>query len=214
MKLYLVRHGQSKGNINKQEYFEKLDCDVELTEKGKLDAVDAANKIISINQDLISRKDNVVESNTYFKLHNSSYLRAIDTANILRQTLTTNPNYRVEKQVESCLCRERHWGKLRDIVSQRQNTESHFNFYYKPENGESFADCFQRVAIFHQWMISNTIYENNIVVAHGEFNKLYLMYLLGWKVEEFENWRCPKNGEVFLIEDGKLSDLTPLTIKH
>jgi broad specificity phosphatase PhoE len=214
MKLYLVRHGESVGNKNQLEYFKKLDCNVELTEKGKLDAVNAANKIISINQALISRRDNVVESNTHFKLYNSSYLRAIDTANILRQTLTKNPNYRVEKQVESCLCRERHWGKLRDIVSKREHTDDHFNFYYKPENGESFADCFQRVAIFHQWMISNTIYENNIVVAHGEFNKLYLMYLLGWKVEEFENWKSPKNGEVFLIENGKLSDLTPLTIKH
>jgi broad specificity phosphatase PhoE len=116
----------------------------------------------------------------------------------------------MHKAIPSPLCIEREWGSLRDIVESRQKTEHHFNFYYRPNNGESYCDVYKRSAIFHQWMVNNTVYENNIIVAHGEFNQVYLMHLLNWDVKEFEKWGHQKNGEVWLVDNGTLSSLTPL----
>jgi hypothetical protein len=36
------------------------------------------------------------------------------------------------------------------------------------------------------------------------------MHLLNWDVEEFYKWKNQDNGEVWLIENGQLSSLTPL----
>lgn len=222
MYIYLVRHGQSEGNIDKSKYFEKLDCNIELTDKGRDDSKSAANKIM----DLINTVNPFTQTTMYpkFKTNlnffHSSYTRAIQTTEIITNTIHNSDDFIINKVYETPICREREWGGLRDIVAMGSKTEQHFNFYYRPIGGESFADCYQRVMSFHQWMAITTKCEHNVVVAHGEFNRLYLMYLLNWKIDEFTKYKNPKNGEVFLIrvENDKfinrnsLSAITPLTI--
>ena len=210
MRIFLVRHGQSRGNIDKSEYFKYHDSDIELTDIGRTDALNSGLKIINILQSINKSKYNLEEP-TYFNLVHSTYKRASQTADIITNASMDWKRFKVEKTTPSPLCIEREWGSLRDIVSSRLKTDEHFNFYYRPVNGESFCDVYRRAAIFHQWLINNTIYENNIVVAHGEFNKVYLMHLLNWDVVEFEKWKNQKNGEVWLIENGELSSRTPLT---
>jgi broad specificity phosphatase PhoE len=34
IQLYLIRHGQSEGNVNTQVYYDKNDCDIQLTDLG------------------------------------------------------------------------------------------------------------------------------------------------------------------------------------
>lgn len=216
MNLFLVRHGVSEGNLNKAKYFEKLDCDIELAEQGKEHAEQAAWEILKLTARLQANHITYDSEKEPFRFNMfySSYMRAKQTASIIHDAITGWEGATINKSIETPLCREREWGGLRDIVQMGKKTEEHFNFFYTPTGGESFADCFHRVATFHQWLVSNTIYENNIVVAHGEFNKLYLMYLLNWSIDEFNKWKTPRNGEVYLIEDGELSPLTPLTVNN
>ena len=206
MRLFLLRHGQSKGNINQSEYFNNHDSDIELTEKGEDDSLDAADKIINIMETFTNE---MIPS--HFKLVHSTYKRAIQTADIISTRISMNPKYNIDDIITTPLCREREWGSLREDIQKAFDRNKLFNFYHKPVGGESFADCFTRVAIFHQWLESTTKYQNNVIVAHGEFNKLYLMYLLNWDIDEFNKWNTPRNGEVYLIDNGKLSPLTPLT---
>ena len=173
------------------------------------DALNAGVKICSMVSGFDALRDNP-PSKRYFNLVHSTYKRATQTADIIKATMD-DIMFSVQKQIPSPLCIEREWGSLRDIVESRMKTEEHFNFYYRPLNGESFCDTYKRAAIFHQWLLINSYYEDNIVVAHGEFNKVYLMHLLNWDVEEFERWKNQKNGEVWLVEDGELSSATPLT---
>jgi len=222
MRLYLVRHAESEGNINKAKYFEKLDCDIEITEKGKGQAIQAGERIMDLNDHLVSKNDPdymyPTKNPPYrFNMVYSPYTRAKQTANIIHGRITSFEGYHIENFIEMPLLVERHWGSLRDIVESGKKTEDHFNFFYRPTGGESFMDTYQRVVLFDMWLKANTKYENNIVVAHGEFNKLYLMYLLGWSVEEFNKWKSPKNCEVFVINRNNtanmLCPLTPLTEK-
>jgi broad specificity phosphatase PhoE len=212
MKLFLVRHGTSQGNVNPRVYFEQNDCDIELTEKGKDDAAKAADRIYNIVTTSYNDDDIYLQKQIHrFNVVHSTYKRATQTCNILCDKLKEYTETTVEKITPSPLCREREWGSLRDILESRKHTKDHFNFYYKPTNGESFADTYQRAVIFHQNLITTSRYYNNIIVAHGEFNKVYLMYLLGWDVAEFEKWSNQKNGEVWVVENRKLSSLTPLS---
>lgn len=204
-RLFLVRHGTSEGNVNKQVYFEKLDCDVELTPKGQGDAANASDKIHEL---LANNMGNI-------NIFHSTYKRATQTANIIYDRLNDSGRT-VEKFIPTPLCREREWGSLRDIIKQNLKAEEHFNFYYTPLGGESFADVYQRAAIFHQWMEKVTNNDINIVVAHGEFNKVYLMHLMNWDTAQFEEWDNLQNGEVWEIQTTKagniLSHLTPLRV--
>lgn len=214
-RIFLVRHGQSLGNVSPSVYFEKFDCDIELTEQGHLDAVKAGNKIIELTDKIYRRDEEYPNLGiSRFEVFHSPYARAKQTANDIISTLLDDDNFSVEKIHETPLLREREWGSLRDIVVHGMKTESHFNFYYRPDGGESFADAYQRALTFYQWFLNTSKYENNIIVAHGELNKLLLMHMLEWNVEEFEKWKTPRNGEVYLLNDRKLSISTPLTIKH
>jgi len=210
MNIYLVRHGQSTGNKNSSEYFKKLDCDIELTKKGYQDAKNAAKRIKFLQF-----------SSFIGNVYSSPYVRAKETAKTIMDNFTMDSKSYINDYIESPLLREREWGGLRDIIESGQKTEHHFNFFYRPLNGESFADCFHRAATFDNWLMLNATAENNIIVAHGEFIKLYLMHKLNWTIEEFNSWRTPKNGEVFLLQSSdsddkkfKLSALTPLTERH
>ncbi len=211
MNIYLIRHGESRGNVDKSEYFRNPDSEIELTDKGKLDAVNAAFKIVDIVDTFNQQKSYPSNEVTRFSLFHSTYKRATQTANIIQNTINDGYLCTVDDILPSPLCIEREWGSLRDIVSARLKTDEHFNFYYRPVNGESFCDTYKRAAIFHQWLLNTTKCENNIVVAHGEFNKVYLMHLLNWNISEFEKWKNQRNGEVWLIRDGELSSITPLT---
>ena len=219
MRIYLVRHGESLGNKNPAVYFEKLDCEIDLTEKGKGDAVNAGKKLMDLANEI--RDNNTPEGldkePINFNLYHSSYVRAKRTAEIVDKTISANPGYNINNVYETPLIREREWGSLRELVEQGIDKANHFNFYYRPINGESFADAYQRAIIFHYSYMINSPYENNIVVAHGEFNRVYLLYLLNEQVSTFDKWKNMKNGEVFLVIDGKLSPSTPVTeryIKH
>jgi broad specificity phosphatase PhoE len=222
MKIYLTRHSQSTGNIDKSEYFRKLDCDIGLTEQGRHDSIKTADRIMDIHDIIVHKNDDDYSHESKnppykFNMYYSPYLRARQTANLIHGKISGTDGYNINEYKENPLLVERSWEGLRDIILAGKKTEDHFNFYYRSIGGESFADAYQRVVLFDMLLKSTSKYEHNIVVAHGEFNKLYLMHLLGWSVEEFKKWKTPRNGEVYLIDGGTLSNLTPLTekiIKH
>lgn len=215
MRIFLVRHGESEGNKNSRVYFEKNDCDICLTEKGKADAVGAGDRILDLLDHFNNRFQNTLIKRTppfVFACYHSTYKRAEQTANIVIDRINSFEGYKIETIKSSPLLREREWGSLRDIIKSRQKTDDHFNFYYRPTGGESFSDAYQRAAIFHQYLLQDSRYYNNIIVAHGELIKVYLMHLMSWSVDEFKKWDNLKNGEVLVFDTDtkQLSSFTPL----
>ena len=204
--IFLVRHGQSLGNVNKSVYYTTPDSKITLTEKGKEQALDAGARICSLSKLLDGQ-------NTWFHVCYSPYERAKETKDILVDFMLSDRKL-ITFQREDPRLREREWGKLRDLNDTHKGNKDHFfDFFYKPDGGESFADCYDRVSNFHQWLEFNSKEENVIIVAHGESIKCYMAYLLGWTEQEFSRYKNPKNCEVFLIEKGynnfELSKHTP-----
>lgn len=184
MNLYLVRHGESLGNVDSSAYHQMLDCDVPLTEKGALQSLNVASKLNSKFQTYAS-----------VEVYHSPYLRAKDTA----FRIFDNLKMRKEKY-ESPLLVERDWADLRNIIDSKNfDRKTHFNFFYRPLNGESFLDCYKRVIMFFDYLRQNSKTNHVVIVSHGEWIALALMYLDKMTVENFSENR-PKIKNCSIIE--------------
>ena len=188
-KLFLIRHAESEGNVDKSVYYEKHDSEIVITENGHAQAKACATQLLQ----LIGDKS--------IDIYASSYTRALQTSQYVFDALQQDGQRLVTMQ-ENPLLRERDWGSLRDIVDNRHlKKEAHFNFYYRPDHGESYADAYARVFSFfthlrcirHQKSYKSDI----VIVSHGEWIRLALMYLDGFGVQHFaENRKNPKNASI------------------
>ena len=180
MNLYFIRHGESIANTDPSEYYRNLDCHIELTEQGKAQCEEAANEL----SNLIN-----LWGGTFIV---SPFKRARDTANLIMDELFAGNrhNIRVSWEVkENPLITERAWGGLREVVESKEfNPDVHFNFFHVPPNGgESFHQCYQRVVLFFQELRHNHHKSDQIIiVSHGEWIRLALMYLDGTTVADFD----------------------------
>lgn len=185
-KIFLIRHAESEGNVDKSVYYEKHDSEICITENGRSQAKECSDLLVS----LIGQ--------AHVDIHTSSYIRARQTSQYLFDALQHNGNA-VTTQ-ENSLLRERDWGSLRDIVDNRHlKKEAHFNFYYRPDKGESYADAYGRVFAFFTHLRcrraeSNSHSSDVVIVSHGEWIRLALMYLDGFGIDYFaEHRKNPKN---------------------
>lgn len=210
-KLFFVRHGESKGNVDKKVYYDMRDQDIQLTERGHEQAKTVGTWLY--NQ--------VVDWDTWgtLSVYCSPYTRAVQTANNIVDVLSSyEDDCDVTFRRQDPRLREREWGNLRDLNdSHTKGAKDHlFDFFYKPDGGESFANVYDRVACFHQWLLTQDSGSNIVIVAHGESIKCYLAYLFGWTPEEFSMWKNPENCKVIMVNEhiGRyaLSPVTPLEI--
>lgn len=185
LQVYLVRHGQSEGNLDTQVYYDKNDCDIELTSLGHEQSLAAGTELATLL------------THPHPQVICSPYMRAKQTASNIYSILAQDslPSLR-----EDVLVREREWGSLRTVVDNRHlKREEHFNFYYRAECGESYADAYQRVVLFFQGILLQQLHNPSndapiIIISHGEWIRLALMYLDGNDVEYFTvNRKNPKN---------------------
>jgi 2,3-bisphosphoglycerate-dependent phosphoglycerate mutase len=182
MILYLIRHGESLGNVDPDTYRRIIDCDVPLTKLGIKQAKECG-KILSkdhIDEDF-RQIDIYGYSDPVLDIEYSPYLRAKDTCKLISNKLPFD-----HKCKENVLLREREWGELREHVeSEYFDPNKHLNFFYRPDNGESFADLYTRVVTYFNSIINRGSHRIKVIVAHGEWIKLALMYLDGVSVEDF-----------------------------
>lgn len=184
MNLYLIRHGESIGNISPEAYKMMPEWKIHLTEEGKKQAENAGKNLSDI---------------AIFHMISSPYVRARETANIIKKQIKTIYSASGIYYQESPLIIERAWGNLRDEVNQFETREERnhlFDFYRRPIGGESFVDVYQRAFVFLEYLKNNFKDENIIIVSHGEFLKVLLMIIDGNTVEEFDGLRNPKNCEI------------------
>lgn len=205
--IFIVRHGQSEGNVNKDLYREKPDYAMFLTDKGKQQAWVAGLQIKSkIGAERIG-------------LYHSSFFRA-------RQTMEGSCANLDDKQIayikEDPRLREQEWhsglSKGWNYQAERERAE-YGQFYYRFKGGESCADVYDRVSDFLHSMFRDFEKPNcppNVAIfAHGITNRVFLMRFLHLTVEQFEEIKNPANGTVWqlsLQQDNKYKLVTPYEI--
>jgi broad specificity phosphatase PhoE len=209
-RIFIVRHGQSKGNVNREVYKDTPDYAVELTDVGNGEAV-------GVGQNM----SNIIE-NESVQFYVSPFWRTRQTYRGIRQSFPRYlKNHGIYKYYEDPRLREQEWaGKFPpkgfDMIMERER-DAYGHFYYRFKGGESCADVFDRVGGFLNTLFrdfeKDDFPENCIIVTHGMAMRLLLMRWFHVSVEQFELWRNPKNCEYFLLElqeDGKYKLVTPL----
>jgi broad specificity phosphatase PhoE len=202
-RIILIRHGESEGNIDKNQYQFRPDYALNLTPKGIGQARQAGLEIMEI-----------VGSET-IHAYVSPYFRTRQTYQHLQVGLAANTS----KMIEDPRIREQEWGHLRHpgenegIIQQRDNFST---FYYRIPDGESGADVFDRVSTFLETLYRDfnkpDYPQNALIVTHGMTLRLFLMRWFHLTVEEFENLRNPRNCQV-VVMNKKTDDKYELVTK-
>lgn len=199
LNIFLVRHGQSEGNVNKEIYTEKPDYTVELTDKGKQQAQNVGKELAKI-----------ISPEEHIQIYCSPLWRT-------RQTfLEIEKTYKNYHYYEDSRLREQEWSQ--DMITKsgfdekaEEYRNSYGHFYYRfREGGESCADVFDRVSDFLNTLFrsfDDSDYPSNvIIISHGMTIRLFLMRFFHVSVEEFESWANPKNCEMFHLELDKITE--------
>ncbi|WP_028745155.1 histidine phosphatase family protein [Rhizobium mesoamericanum] len=207
MRIFLVRHGESLGNINEKAYRQFGDHNVPLTQWGYRQVLLAGRGLVSYLAELPERENQSLD------IWYSPFLRTRQSKDALLEIL---PPEWVGDVREDYLLREQDFGlftEIYDHAERRQKFPDEFEkwarmrnnsgkFYARPPDGESRADVAQRVRLFLQTVIDGTTDEGNdiIIVGHGVTNRAFEMDFLHHAVDWFERSDNPGNSDVTLIE--------------
>lgn len=201
--IVLIRHGESVGNVDKEIYKTIPDYALQLTDKGKQQAIDAGNNI-----KLLIGSDSV-------KFYISPFWRTRQTYEGLAKSFPASVPY------EDPRLREQEWhGKLPVdgyMSAYEMERDSYGHFYYRFDGGESCADVFDRISSFLDTMFRDfdkaTYPETAIIVTHGMTLRVFLMRFLHLSVEEFEMLHNPDNCGIVALslnKNNKYELVTPL----
>jgi broad specificity phosphatase PhoE len=209
--IYLVRHGESEGNIDEGIYKTIPDWQIGLTPKGKKQAVEARHILYKDIQENLPIPNWGNRAAAF--IYSSPLRRAKQTAE------TINCSFKAKIFYDPRL-REQEWGNYAEdqIVKKVAKERKRFStFYYRMPNGESGADVYDRVTTVLDTMFRDFAKENFpwnvIIVSHGLTIKAFLMRWFHWDPQDFDNYRNLKNCEIvkMLMNDkGKYDLVTPL----
>ncbi|MDM9625808.1 phosphoglycerate mutase family protein [Rhizobium sp. S152] len=207
MRIFLVRHGESLGNIDERAYGQFGDHNVPLTQWGHRQAIQAGEAIAAHIAGLTGPDLGKL------RIWYSPFLRTRQTRDAL---LTVLPPDRIGHASEDYLLREQDFGlftEIYDRAEQKQKFPDEFEkwarlrsnsgkFYARPPDGESRADVAQRVRLFLQTMMHDVSNGNDnvVIVGHGVTNRAFEMNFLQHPVEWFERSDNPGNADITLIE--------------
>ncbi|KAI9012182.1 histidine phosphatase superfamily [Hyaloraphidium curvatum] len=204
-KIILVRHGQSEGNVDWSVMATKPDHMLELTEKGRDEALQVGKQL----RRLVDRDDRV-------RFYVSPYVRARQTLDgILRSFGGARPP--AEEARKEPRLREQDWGNFQNFVEMEKikaERMAYGHFFYRIPHGESGADVHDRLSIFLDALARSQArsYPNHptvlIVVTHGLLARLFVMRFMRLSVAEFEKWKNLRNCEYLVMERVDASERT------
>ena len=217
--LILIRHGQSTWNLEKR--FTGW-VDVDLTEKGKLEAKKAGNLI-------------KIENIKIKYYYSSLQLRAINTLKLVQESLNDNQDFTKAWQLN-----ERHYGELTGLnkieMGKKLGEEKVYQFRrswdlkpsplskqssFHPSNidtykdvpiknipdTESLKDTFVRVTNYYMSEIIKNLNNGNVLIsAHGNSIRALCKYLFKLDEEQISSLEIP-TGNPLLIEIDKSQNI-------
>ncbi|HEY0447584.1 histidine phosphatase family protein [Actinophytocola sp.] len=189
MRIILLRHAESLGNIDELAYTRTPDHALPLTPRGEVQARKAGQSI----RDLLTG---------HAAAYVSPYVRAVRTLALL------DVNDLLDRTVPEPRLREQDWGNLQDPLEQEvQKRKRHEfgHFFYRLQHGESGADVDDRVASFLNELELRigkdpTHPSTVLVVSHGLAMRLLCRRMFAWSIDLFESLSNPEHCAYRLLE--------------
>ena len=214
--LILIRHGQSRWNLEKR--FTGW-VDIDLTDNGKLEAEKAGS--------LIKKKG--ISINLYYS---SLQLRAINTLKIIQKNLNVKENF-----IKAWQLNERHYGALTGLnkteIGKKIGEDKVYKFRrswdIRPEpldkgsphhpiniktykdlpkdkipDSESLKDTYERVIKYYNEEIKNQLKNKNILIsAHGNSIRALCKYLFNLDNNQISELEIPTGNPLVIELDGE-----------
>eukprot|EP00271_Cylindrocystis_brebissonii_P009728 TRINITY_DN2487_c0_g5_i1.p1 TRINITY_DN2487_c0_g5~~TRINITY_DN2487_c0_g5_i1.p1 ORF type:complete len:341 (-),score=57.30 TRINITY_DN2487_c0_g5_i1:577-1599(-) len=207
VRIILVRHGESEGNIDQKVYTHLADSKVALTVKGREQAEQCGRRIRQVIEQGGS------DWSVYFYV--SPYKRTLQT---LRGIAKAFEPSRVVGVREEARIREQDFGNFQNQEKMKEvkNAREKFGkFFYRFPEGESAADVYDRVTGFLETLwrdINNSrlkrgkdshLCANIVIVTHGLTMRVFLMRWFKWTTAQFEMLWNPQNCEMRVMQRGE-----------
>jgi broad specificity phosphatase PhoE len=211
-----VRHGQSAGNVDEDEYSRTPDSKVELTELGWSQARAAGQRLGALlrsdpsvhgcNTDPESSLGKVFVYSSPYRRCQQTLEGLLDGAGIARSDLIGD--------VEEPRLREQDFGNFQQpgLMKKLKEERGRFGrFYYRFPQGESGADVYDRVSTWLESLFREMAHgdiddqTNLVIVTHGLTGRLFLMRWFHWTVDVFEQTTNPSNGALLTMERGDIT---------
>jgi broad specificity phosphatase PhoE len=182
----LVRHGESESNTGKVNPAKIGDHNVKLTKLGK-------------KQAFARGEDIGAEFIREALLYRSPYRRTRQTMNHLLKGAGFDPESLII--FEDPRLREIDTG-YHDYEQQQKRRSKLGWFYYRYTEGESPADCFDRMCTFLETLSRQSKRKGItkvLIVSHGLAIRCFIMRFMHLSVEQFESMHNPQNCDVITI---------------
>lgn len=187
MRIILLRHAESLGNIDELTYTRTPDHAIPLTVRGELQAKAAGPMVRQLSHGPVAA-------------YVSPYVRALRTYALL--------GIETERMVPEPRLREQDWGNLQDPVEQeleKQRRNDFGHFFYRLPHGESGADVDDRVASFLNELelriAKDQSHPNTVlVVSHGLTMRLLCRRMFSWSIDLFESLSNPEHCAIRLLD--------------
>jgi broad specificity phosphatase PhoE len=181
VRIVVVRHAESLGNVDESTYCRIPDHALPLTHAGRAQAAAAAPVVRALL------------GTGPVAAYVSPYVRTVDTYRLL-DVADLVTSYVPEPRL-----REQDWGNLQDPAEQevQKRLRHEFgHFFYRLAHGESGADVDDRVASFVDQLERRVADDPQhpdtaLVVSHGLTTRLLCRRVFSWSVELFESLSNP-----------------------
>lgn len=204
-RIILVRHGECFANTDESRFATEPDYTIELTEKGITQACEAGERL----------KELVGEETMYFYV--SPFWRTRSTFEHIAHCF---PRNQFEYSEEPRL-REQEWGYLRsyaELQRLKKERREYGIFYYRFPGGEAGTDVYDRIndllGSLHWDFLREDYPQNCVLITHSLAIRLFVMRWFHLTVEEFEQMRSPKNGQLVVLQLNEMTGdyelVTPL----
>jgi len=186
MIIKLVRHGESRANVDDAAPSAGADHLISLTPRGIAQAREAGRTL---------GKSYLTASLIY----TSPFRRARQTMASILEGAGLSPD-----QVsvwEDPRLREVDHGYF-DVAGQHDRAEKYGHFYYRYRGGESAADCFDRVSGFLDTFVRSIKSRRSkqaLLVTHGLALRVFVMRFLHLTVEQFDKIANPHNADIVTL---------------
>jgi broad specificity phosphatase PhoE len=221
MSIFIVRHGQSVGNLDLKNYNKIADHAFELTDLGIEQALQAGRDIVNACNPEPGDYDWKAPAGHMMWI--SPFRRARETAEVIQKVFDEDGLY-LDRATESPLIIEKQYGLYNQIAGHGNEAfKTHFprydeeyqkaveydgRFFSRPPGGESDFDVLIRAEIFWEKLrrIDPDLEYDHTVVCHGTTMRILAMAFMDKPYEWFQRFKLPHNGEVIVPFRGHLSD--------
>jgi broad specificity phosphatase PhoE len=194
VRIVLLRHAESLGNVDELAYCRIPDHALPLTERGEAQAAAAGPAVRG------------ALGGGPVAAYVSPYVRARHTLRLL------GVDDLVGRAVPEPRLREQDWGNLQDPAQQqiqKQNRHQFGHFFYRLAHGESGADVDDRVASFLDELERRVELDPHhpdtaLVVSHGLTMRLLCRRMFAWSIDLFESLSNPGHCDLRVLDyDGR-----------